>query len=193
MKNGIRMAALALLAVAWTAGPLLAFERSGASLGGRGVYFDPKDADDGTWYGGAQLRFYFTPTLALEGSVDYREDEYANGAVKVRTWPIQASMLFYLADENVAVNPFLLGGAGWYMTTVETKVPPLIDESDTDDRFGLHAGGGLQFFLSEAVSLDGTYRYIWLEALKSKDTASLQDKEFNDSGHMLTAGLNFHF
>lgn len=172
---------------------LSALERSGASLGGRYAVFDPKDGDDTTPFGGAQMRFYMSPALALEGSIDYRKDEFANGAVEVLTWPVQASLLLYLMDEDAALSPFLLGGAGWYFTTVKTKIPPLVDESDSDDRFGLHAGGGLQLWFSETVSIDGTYRYIWLEAMKSQDTASLQDKEYNDSGHMITAGLNFHF
>src|SRR5687767_12767787 len=77
-------------------GRLRAYERDGVSLGPRAAYFDPKDADEGTWYGGAQMRFFLSPALALEGSVDYRKDEYGDGAVDIITWPIQASVLFYL-------------------------------------------------------------------------------------------------
>ncbi len=157
------------------------------SLGPRAAYFDPKDSDDATWMGGAQLRVPFTPALALEGSIDYRKDEYANGAVTVHTYPVQASLLFYL-NPNKPVSPYLLGGAGWYFTKVEVDA---INMEESDNRFGLHAGGGLQFWLSPSVSMDGSYRYIWLDNLKTQDS-SLQNKEFNDSGHMVTIGLNFH-
>ncbi|GKS58022.1 hypothetical protein YTPLAS18_15490 [Nitrospira sp.] len=58
--------------------------------------------------------------------------------------------------------------------------------------FGLHVGGGLQLFLNRHVSIDGTYRYLWIEKAESKNV-SLDDKKFNDSGHMFTAGVNFHF
>jgi opacity protein-like surface antigen len=160
--------------------------RSGVSLGGRAAYFDPKDADDTTWFGGAQLRLFFSRAMALEGSIDYREDEYP-GQVQVRTYPVQATLLAFLMPDS-PLSPFLLGGAGWYHTTLE--VPGVPD--DTDSRFGLHAGGGLELCLSEHLSLDGTYRYIWMEGFESGG-ADLTKKEFNDSGHMVTMGLNFYF
>ncbi len=62
----------------------------------------------------------------------------------------------------------------------------------TQHRFGAHVEAGLQLFLSEHLSLDSTYRHIWLEKIDSKD-ASLQDKQFRDNGHMVTFGLNLHF
>ena len=34
--------------------------------------------------------------------------------------------------------------------------------------------------------------YIWLERIESKDQ-NVVDKKFNDNGHMITIGLNFHF
>jgi len=85
-------------------------------------------------------------------------------------------------------SPFLLGGGGWYYTTV--KGPGNFD--DTQNRFGVHAGGGLQFFFNNHVSIDSTYRFIWLEKVQSKDQ-NIKDKSFDDNGHMITAGLNFHF
>jgi len=41
-------------------------------------------------------------------------------------------------------------------------------------------------------SVDSTYRYIWLEKVQSRDQ-NLSDKQFEDSGHMITIGLNNHF
>ena len=46
--------------------------------------------------------------------------------------------------------------------------------------------------LSNRISIDSTYRYIWLEDIQSIDQ-NIKDKNFNDNGHMITAGLNFHF
>jgi hypothetical protein len=46
--------------------------------------------------------------------------------------------------------------------------------------------------LNESLSLDATYRYIWLENLSSKDLNVL-DKTYSDSGAMITVGLNFLF
>jgi len=36
------------------------------------------------------------------------------------------------------------------------------------------------------------YRYIWLEKIESKDQ-NIGGKKFNDNGHMITIGVNFHF
>lgn len=154
------------------------------SIGGRAAYYDPNDTQ-ARWFGGAQVRVNPFKYLSFEGSADYRERETAG--TTIHTYPVQVSALIYpLGHSRLA--PFLLGGGGWYYTTV--KGPGNFD--DTQNRFGLHAGGGLQFFFTNHISIDSTYRYIWLEDVQSRDQ-NIQDKNFNDNGHMITAGLNFHF
>ena len=154
------------------------------SIGGRATYYDSKDAG-GKWYGGGQVRVYPWRYFAIEGSADYRRNDF--GDTRVHSYPVQVSALIYpLGTTRLA--PFILGGGGWYYTTV--KGPGGFD--DTQNRFGLHAGGGLQFFLNRHWSIDSTYRYIWLEKIASKDQ-NIVDKKFDDNGHMVTIGLNFHF
>jgi len=160
------------------------------SIGGRATYSDPKDADEGTWFGGAQMRFYLSPMIGLEGSIDYRNSDF--GPTEVHTYPVQASLLVYLIQDSW-VKPFLLGGAGWYFTTIEGPDGLGGEFEETDNRFGPHAGGGLQIYLSKSLSIDGTYRYIWLEEFKSKEQNAVIEKDYEDSGHMITAGLNVHF
>lgn len=159
--------------------------RPGLSMGIRGAFFRPIDANEGDYFGGVQVRLHLAPAIGFEGSADYRRNKF--GGTTVHTYPVHASLLLYLIPSKV-ISPLLLGGAGWYYSTVENPA----GASDTQHRFGVHAGGGLQAWLNQYWSVDGTYRYIWLENLKSKD-ASLQNKDFNDSGHMVTAALNFHF
>lgn len=159
---------------------------TGVSFGPRASYFMPKDSDDDTWSGGAQLRVRPWQGLGFEGSIDYRREKF--GDTRVHVYPVQASVLAYILPTK-PFNIFLLGGGGWYYTTVDRPSP---NDDTTDHRFGLHAGGGMEYFLSDDWSLDATYRYVWLEDVKSKD-ANLFDKEFNDSGSQLTAGLNYHF
>jgi opacity protein-like surface antigen len=154
------------------------------SLGGRATFFDPKDGES-NWYGGAQLRLYPSRYFAIEGSVDYRRTEF--GDTRIHTYPVQVSALIYpLGTTRLA--PFILGGGGWYYTSV--RGPNGFD--DTQNRFGLHAGGGLQFFLNNRWSIDGTYRYIWLERVESQEQ-NITNKSFRDNGHMITIGVNFHF
>jgi len=154
------------------------------SVGIRGTYYDPKDAS-GKWYGGAQARLHFLRFFAIEGSADYRKNDF--GDTRAETVPVQGSLLLYPFG-TTRVAPFILGGAGWYYTRV--KGPGGFE--DTQDRFGVHAGGGVQVFFTPHFSIDGTYRYVWLEKVESRDQ-SLSNKSFNDNGHMVTIALNFHF
>ena len=154
------------------------------SIGGRATYYDPVEGQS-RWFGGAQVRVNPFKYLSFEGSADYRR-QTTEGS-RIHTYPVQVSALIYPLG-HTRLAPFLLGGGGWYYTTV--KGPGNFE--DTQNRFGLHAGGGLQFFISNHVSIDSTYRYIWLEDVRSKDQ-NIKDKNFNDNGHMITVGLNFHF
>lgn len=154
------------------------------SIGGRATYFDPKDGD-GQWYGGAQVRVHPIRYLAVEGSVDYRRNDF--GDTRVHSYPVQGSLMIYpLGLKRIA--PFILGGGGWYFTSVTG--PGNFD--DTQQRFGGHVGGGVQVFITRHLSADASYRHIWLEKIASKN-AALDDKRFNDNGHMITVGLNVHF
>jgi opacity protein-like surface antigen len=153
------------------------------SIGGRAMWFDPKDGDD-KWFGGAQARVYLGEIFAIEGSADYRRNNFAGS--RVDTYPVQVSGLVYLLPGK-RLSPFLLGGGGWYYTHVKSG-----SFDDTTNRFGLHAGGGLQYMLNERWSIDGSYRYVWLERIHSTE-ANIINKSFQDSGQMVTIGLNLHF
>ena len=79
------------------------------SVGGRATYFDPKEGE-AKWFGGAQLRFYPLRYLAIEGSADYRREDFGGGT-KSHTYPVQGSLLIYpLGTTRLA--PFILGGGG---------------------------------------------------------------------------------
>lgn len=154
------------------------------SIGGRATYFDPKDGD-AQWYGGAQVRVHPIRFLAVEGSVDYRKNDF--GDTRVHSYPVQGSLMIYPFGLK-RIAPFILGGGGWYFTSVTG--PGNFD--DTQHRFGGHVGGGVQVFISKHFSADASYRHIWLEKIQSRNV-SLDDKKFDDNGHMVTVGLNFHF
>ncbi|MFO0773744.1 MAG: porin family protein [Nitrospiraceae bacterium] len=170
-------------AMAEGSGPFDEVKVGGFSLGGRAAYYDPKEGD-ARWFGGAQARLHLGSYFAVEGSVDYRH--YDVGANRVRMFPVQVSAMIYPFGLR-RISPFILGGGGWYYTRVEQG-----GQHDTQNRFGAHVGGGLQFFMNEHWSMDTSYRYLWLESLESK-SASLGNKKFNDNGHMFTVGLNYHF
>ncbi len=159
---------------------------SAVSFGPRATYFKPKDGD-GVWSGGAQLRIRPWRFLGFEGSVDYRREKFESTRVDV--YPVQASVLAYILPMR-SVDIFLLGGGGWYYTHVDRPSPA---DDETKHRFGAHAGAGVDIYLSRAWSIDGTYRYIWLEKFNSTDDSNLLDKELDDRGSQVTIGLNYHF
>jgi opacity protein-like surface antigen len=156
--------------------------RPGITLGGRAAYYRPKDADHGTLNGGAQVRLHILSMLAVEGSADYRQNKY--GGTTVDVFPVQASLMLYLTPGWV-ISPYILGGVGWYYTHVR--------HGDTMNRYGPHAGAGLEAALSRHWSIDGSYRYLWTQSLDAPTTTSPVGKNFSDNGFMLTAALNYRF
>ncbi|MBV9080406.1 MAG: porin family protein [Elusimicrobia bacterium] len=157
------------------------------SIGPRAAVFIPKESSaNDTWYGGVQLRAMFNRVAGLEGSIDYREDDF--GSTKVKTYPVQASLLLYLANKKPFCF-FLLGGGGWYNQHIEPDNGP----STTKQRFGPHAGAGIQYFLSDAWSLDSTWRYIWLQRVNLTNSTLLKSNSYDPSGQQVTIGLNYHF
>jgi opacity protein-like surface antigen len=156
--------------------------RAGVTFGGRAEYYRPKDADSGALSGGAQVRLHFIPMLAVEGSADYRQNKYGGATVDV--FPVQASLMLYLTPKWV-VSPYILGGVGWYYTRVRG--------GDTTNRYGPHAGAGLEAALARHWSIDASYRYLWNQSLNAPTTTSPAGKNFSDNGFMLTAALNYRF
>jgi opacity protein-like surface antigen len=189
-KNNILLAAAVAACLSLASAPAraegddAAGPRPGVSFGGRASYYRPKDADHGTLNGGAQVRWHITSVLALEGSADYRQNNFAGTTVDV--FPVQASLLVYLLP-GYRISPFILGGGGWYYTHTQGG------GSAHQNRFGPHAGGGLEIFLARHWSIDGTYRYMWNEDIHSQDLSHPVGRNFSDQGYALTTGLNFLF
>ncbi len=157
--------------------------RPGVTFGGRAAYYRPKGAEEGTMNGGAQLRVHINSVVAVEGSADYRQNKY--GGTTVDVVPVQASLMLYLAP-NWVVSPYVLGGVGWYYTHIQ-------DTSGSKNRYGPHAGAGLEFALDRHWSIDGSYRYLWTQSLTAPTLESPAGKNFSDNGFMLTAALNYRF
>jgi len=189
MNNSLKVSLIALLAIAFGSVRVGAAEynSAGFSIGARGSYTDPRGAGESTWSPGVQLRFYLLSMLGLELAADYTSATSNDGTPfesKVKTYPVQASVLFHLFSHS-RFSPFLIAGADWAHTDV---TGPGLDESD--ERFGGHLGAGVRMFLNERFSLDATYRYLWLGSI---DNVPDSVKDAGNENTMITAGLNFHF
>lgn len=116
------------------------------------------DADDGKFLFGAALKLKLTNALGFEGSLNYREEEYRNGAIAVSQWPVLLSGLFYVTPEIYG-----LAGVGWYNTKIEFD-NAIIDRPDrTSQEFGWHFGAGVDIPLGEAAFLTTDFRYTFID------------------------------
>ncbi len=127
-------------------------------LGPQFGFFQSNDADNGKLMVGAALRVKLADVLGIEGSIDYRREEYRNGAVTVTSWPVMVTGLLYPV-------PVIYGaiGAGWYNSSVDYNYPTgIILSSETKQEFGWHFGGGLELPVGSAAELVGDVRYVFL-------------------------------
>lgn len=175
--------AMAALAVLFAAGPARADDENkigtkpGLEFGARGEWYHPKGGTN-RWSGGAQLRAHMSKWWALEAAGDYRKLSGAD------VYPLQGSLLGYLFPDS-PVTPFILAGAGWYFVHGDSQ-------RGSSDVWGPHVGGGIQAYLNQRWSIDGTYRYIWIEN-HHNDPNNAAAAAWSTEGHMVTVGLNYHF
>ncbi|HLP16627.1 MAG TPA: outer membrane beta-barrel protein, partial [Bacteroidota bacterium] len=123
--------------------------------------YKAQDADNMKLMGGVAIRLKLAQALGIEGSINYRQEDYANGAAKVKSWPVMATGLIY-------VLPVVYGaiGAGWYNSTIEYNIPanPVTGSainvsSETTQKFGWHFGGGVELPVGTIGKLTGDIRY----------------------------------
>jgi opacity protein-like surface antigen len=151
-------------------------------LGPRVGYIEAKDADDGTWLIGAQVRWHILSFLAVEASIDFHREEYSNGDVDVFTIPIQFSGIVYL-PVDWKIRPYGIAGFGWYVTS--TSFDSSLNQSDdTTSELGIHLGIGAEWELSPTMSLNFDFRYLFID-----EPPHVGDANFDSI--MLTIGLNF--
>jgi len=112
---------------------------------------------DSVKFVGGQIRIG-SPRLAIEVSLDSHSEDVQLLNQKVSERPIQTSLLLKLATGTL--QPYLLGGPGWYKRSIEPLAGPGATVSTTE--FGWHAGGGLEIRFGRHVGVHGDYRYTFL-------------------------------
>ena len=161
-----------------------AVQAQGLGFGPLVGYFKSSDSDQGEFMGGGAIRLKLTPSFGIEGAIHYRQEQYGNGSVTVKSWPVLATGLFYFF-------PFLYGavGAGWYNTTIDynESMPGLMEmESETTQEFGWHFGGGLELPFGRKTKLFGDIRYVFLNYDFQLVPGS---KELKSDFYIITVGL----
>ncbi|MFA3782446.1 outer membrane protein [Melioribacteraceae bacterium 4301-Me] len=147
-------------------------------------YYKSQDADNPSAMLGVALRVKLTNSLGIEGSINYKKEEFANGNVKTTSYPLMATALIYFI-------PIVYGtaGAGWYNVKYEYsasyKQNGLRDE--TTQKFGYHFGGGVELPFGN-VTLIGDIRYVFLN-LKLDNLPVKESLKSNF--YVITAGILF--
>ncbi|MDP4174697.1 MAG: outer membrane beta-barrel protein [Bacteroidota bacterium] len=116
-------------------------------------------ADKGSLMYGAAIRFRISDAVGLEGSINYRSEDYANGALNVKTWPIMITGLIY------PVNYFYGAiGIGWYNTTFNYGDQPFVQtlQNNTQQNFGWHLGAGVEIPANQRLNITADIRYVFL-------------------------------
>jgi hypothetical protein len=156
-------------------------------FGLRAGYLKQRDADDGVWFGGVQVRVPLTEVFTVEGSIEFHSSEFNNGDIEVIQYPVQATLLLFPIPSAPAVSPYVLGGLGWYYTTVDFSGSLSGVSSDTESIFGAHLGFGARVRLGGTTTLSADLRYIFLEP----DDDQLDNEEFDTI--QLALALSFPF
>ncbi|MEL6822066.1 MAG: outer membrane beta-barrel protein [Calditrichota bacterium] len=144
-------------------------------------YFKSADADEGNFMPGGVIRVQLSSALTAEASINYRQEEYGEGIVTVKSWPVMVSGLLYPL-------PIAYGliGAGWYNTTFdydEEKLSslPATPEDVTEQEFGWHAGAGIELPFGSNSRIFADFRYVFL----NYDFSEIPDNFSSDSDFFL--------
>lgn len=131
----------------------------GIKLGPQLGYQKAIDADQGKLMGGAALRAKLLPALGIEASINYRSETYADGLLKVQSWPVMVTGLYYPLPILYAAV-----GTGWYNTTFnydQSKLPGIKD--NTEQKVGWHFGAGVELPAGSGTTLTADIRYVFLD------------------------------
>jgi len=147
------------------------------AIGPQVGYYKAKDADEGSLMFGGMARLYLGGAFAVEGAINYRKEEYMDGAYSITSYPVQASALIY-----VLPIAYGIAGIGWYNAKYEAG-----SFSETFSDVGYHIGGGAEIPLGSLI-LTGDIRYVFLKYQFDTGYGSM-DVEANF--FVITAGLLF--
>lgn len=154
----------------------------GLGLGGHVALSAAPDADSGTVSGGVSARLRLTGGLGLEGLLAFRQERYA--PLRVTEIPVQGSLLVFLFTSK-PVQPYLLGGGGYYWVRVTGIAPD--DGRKIESLFGLHAGAGIDVRTSRRTSVYADGRYVSLQSPSVEDAGRKADY------WTAALGLNLYF
>ncbi|MBV8882006.1 MAG: porin family protein [Planctomycetaceae bacterium] len=162
-------------------------DRIGFGIGPIGGYLKARGADRGTWTAGVAARLYFARFLGAEAGISFHDNSYADGDIHVVQYPVQLSLLFF-PFPSWDLQPYLLGGAGWYYTRIHYHDTLAALDDQTEHWFGGHVGAGVEIAASHAVSVHVDFRYVFVDP-----KTDIRNGDGNADFWMVTFGVLFGF
>ena len=158
MQRAVVVAVLGVLMI-----PALA-SAQGFGIGPRLTFVrGSEDSPDGTQQFWGGLVRMGGGRAAVEIAMDYRAEENGTLTERVKSYPIQGSLLFFPVRARVA--PYLLGGLGWYnqqVTRFSAPTGTVIVTDETTRKMGYHVGFGGEIRAVKHLALFGDYRYTMI-------------------------------
>lgn len=170
---------------------LLATDAGAAGFVGIGAHMSDikaSDAQEGKRFVGGQLRLALGHGFGVEASVDYRVDTFRSDSPYQEVTVKSVPLLFSLTAEIISqspVTPYVLGGGGFYFSSLENKTD-LFTIQDDQTRFGYHAGAGIVVKPAPRIAIHVDFRYTAVDF-------ELKDLKIETDGRMITAGATFYF
>lgn len=104
---------------------------------------------------GGQVRLRLTPKTIIELSADYKSSTNEALTEKVKSLPVQASLLLF--PVRATISPYVLGGLGWYSQSVTTVARA--GDTQSIREIGYHGGLGAELRAGKHIALHADYRY----------------------------------
>lgn len=141
------------------------FADPGTGAGFLGAVTRAAGSSGPTFVGGALGITRLTGVFGLELLIGHRIDTYDEAgtrALRVQQIPVQLTLLAYVLP-NLRVQPYLLGGIGYYRIWATGVGTRETEGRSIENKFALHAGGGVDVRVSRSVSLRLDARYVFLD------------------------------
>ena len=139
--------------------------------------------DEGSANLGFTSGLRFSDPLGIEVSLDYHSSDFSE--INRTTYAFQCSLMLFLNDPTQPVQPYLLGGGGYYLSGYDYYSGGVRYTNFTTHKFGLHAGAGVDFWIGPNSSLTLDVRYLFVE----EDAPDMDSVD----GILATVGTKFRF
>lgn len=162
----------------------VAYDRSYEWFGVRIGYMEIDNMEDGGSLNlGFTAGYRFNEPLGIELSLDYHSSDFSE--IDRSTYAFQASLIIYLTPPTARLQPYVLGGAGYYMSGYDYFADGVRYTDFNSREFGGHLGAGLDIWTGQNASVTLDVRYLFLE----EDAPGMQDVD----GFLATFGTKFRF